>query len=120
MSFICLFVSFSFCLFVCCNQRLVEQIGLYEVNNFDSVSAFLPLLGQLCTISALRDVCRFMLGVVFGPYEPTNYYDVMHLETATAANRNLQMKIRINKSMMPLNFIIFILISRLLFSFPLQ
>lgn len=61
------------------NQRLVEQIELYEVSNFNSVSTFVHFFGKLCsTIPALRNICRFIIGAIFGPYAPNNYYDVMY------------------------------------------
>lgn len=64
------------------NQRLVEQIELYEVNNYSSVSIFVQFFGNLCnTTPALRDICRFIIGTIFGPYEPNNYYDVTYKRT---------------------------------------
>lgn len=61
------------------NQRLLEQIELYEVNNYSSASVFVKFFGDLCsTTPALRDICRFIIGTIFGPYEPNNYYDVTY------------------------------------------
>lgn len=71
-------ISFYLLLFLVKNQRLLEQIGLYEVSNYDRASAYVQFFGHLCTIAALRDICRFMIGAAFGPYEPYNYYDVMY------------------------------------------
>lgn len=79
----------------CCNQRLLEQIELYEVSNFHSASPFLQLFGQLCTIPALRDVCRFMIGAVFGTYEPNNYYDVMYLKRKKNSNTQSKFAMKI-------------------------
>lgn len=61
------------------NQRLLEQIELYEVNSYNGASGIVHFFGNLCTIPALRDVCRFMIGAAFGPYAPNNYYDVTYI-----------------------------------------
>lgn len=71
------FLTLSYLFLLHFEQRLLEQIELYEVNNFNSVSQFMSFFGQLCTIRALRDVCRFIIGAIFGPYAPNHYYDVM-------------------------------------------